>query len=341
MSNEGESVSGSVGTTSGPGGGVGERWFDARTAVLRSKPVSAAVDAVKERERLLAFFQAGFGLGWMLFFLFAPLLYIVTLSFWQRGTGGVIIQEFTLQNYEYILVQNVDVFALQFESLYLTILIQSLKYGVLVTAGALVLGYVPAYYLGRTVSKWKAALLLLVVLPFWVPLIIRYYSWILVLGNRGLLVAMLGAVGISVEGFLYTELAVVSGLVQALLPFMILPIYNSVNEIDGSLIESAKTMGAPPLRTFYEVTLPLTLPGVSAGVILVFILAVGSYMAPALLGSPSNTMVANLIEQTFGQSLDWPLASAMGVVYLVVLFALISVFNRFVGLDEVFGEGDG
>jgi ABC-type spermidine/putrescine transport system permease subunit I len=340
MSSEGESVSGSVGAATGSGLDVRERWFDLRTAVLRSRPVTAVAEGVQERERVLAVLQAGFGLGWMLFFLFAPLLYIVTLSFWQRGTGGVVVQQFTLQNYEYILSQNVDVLALQFDSLYLTILKQSLKYGVMVTAGTLVLGYVPAYFLGRTVSKWKAAFLLLVVLPFWVPLIIRYYAWILVLGNKGLLVSILGALGLQTGGFLYTELAVVSGLTQALLPFMILPIYNSVNEIDSSLIESAKTMGATPLRTFYEVTLPLTLPGISAGVILVFILAVGSYMAPALLGAPSNTMVANLIEKTFGQNLNWPLASAMGVVYLVVLFAIISVFNRFVGLDEVFGEGD-
>ncbi|EMA03103.1 ABC transporter permease [Haloferax denitrificans] len=338
MSNEQESTGG-VRTSSAEGGELRERVFGLRTAVLRSDAVTGVFDRITGRERVFASVQAGFGLGWMLVFLFAPLLYIVSLSFWQRGAGGVVVQEFTLANYEYILTESVDLASLTFKNLYLTILFQSLKYGVFVTVGALLLGYVPAYFLGRTVTKWKAALLLLVVLPFWVPLIIRYYAWILVLGNQGLLVSMLGWVGIEASGFLYTELAVVSGLTQALLPFMILPIYNSVNEIDSSLIESAKTMGATPLRSFYEVTLPLTLPGVSAGVILVFILSVGSYMAPALLGAPSNTMVANLIESTFGQNLDWPLASAMGVVYLFVLFGLISVFNRFVGLDDVFGGG--
>ncbi|WP_411966075.1 ABC transporter permease [Haloferax sp. YSMS24] len=337
MSSEQESARPNVPSSAFEGEDLRERVFGLRTAVLRSDTVTGVFDRINSRESILATAQAGVGLGWMLFFLFAPLLYIVTLSFWQRGAGGVIIQTFTLSNYEFILTQNVELASLTFKNLYLTILFQSLKYGVFVTIGTLLLGYIPAYFLGRTVSKWKAVFLLLVVLPFWVPLIIRYYSWILVLGNKGLIVSMFGWVGIEIGGFLYTELAVISGLTQALLPFMILPIYNSVNEIDSSLIESAKTMGATPLRTFYEVTLPLTMPGVSAGIILVFILSVGSYMAPALLGAPSNTMVANLIETTFGQNLNWPLASAMGVVYLVVLFAIISVFNRFVGLDEVFG----
>ncbi|EFW91016.1 ABC-type spermidine/putrescine transport system, permease component I [Haladaptatus paucihalophilus DX253] len=339
MSSEQESFGNGVQSASTGADGLRERAFKIRTAILRSGPVTGTFDRIKRHESILASVQAGLGLGWMFLFLFAPLLYIVTLSFWQRGTGGVIIQQFSLSNYEFILTQNVDLATLTFNNLYLTILWQSLKYGVFVTLGALALGYVPAYFLGRTVSKWKAAFLLLVVLPFWVPLIIRYYAWILVLGNKGLLVSMLGWVGIESGGFLYSDLAVISGLTQALLPFMILPIYNSVNEIDDSLIESAKTMGATPLRAFYEVTLPLTLPGISAGVILVFILSVGSYMAPALLGAPSNTMVANLIETTFGQNLDWPLASAMGVVYLLVLFVLISLFNRFVGLDDVFGGG--
>ncbi|KAB1190571.1 ABC transporter permease subunit [Haloferax sp. MBLA0076] len=337
MSGEQKSSSTDLWSSSFEAEDMRERVFGLRTALLRSSPVMGVFDRIKRNERILATAQAGFGLGWMLFFLFAPLLYIVTLSFWQRGAGGVIIQEFTLSNYEFILTQNVELASLTFKNLYLTILFQSVKYGVFVTIGTLLLGYVPAYFLGRTVSKWKAAFLLLVVLPFWVPLIIRYYAWILVLGNKGLLVSMLGWFGIEIGGFLYTEMAVISGLTQALLPFMILPIYNSVNEIDSSLIESAKTMGATPLRTFYEVTLPLTMPGISAGVILVFILSVGSYMAPALLGAPSNTMVANLIESTFGQNLNWPLASAMGVVYLLVLFTIISVFNRFVGLDDVFG----
>jgi len=175
-----------------------------------------------------------------------------------------------------------------------------------------------------------------VVLPFWVPLIIRYYAWILVLGNDGLLTTVLGWVGVASNGYLYNDVAVVTGLVQVLLPFMILPIYNAVNKIDDGYIESAKTMGASPLRTFYEVTLPLSLPGISAGSILVFILAVGSFMAPALLGGPSNLMVANLISRTFGQAFNWPLASAMAMAYLVVLFAIITAFNRFVGLEEVF-----
>lgn len=309
-----------------------------RTGVLRAPPLVKGIRWLKRRERLLATAQAGLGVAWMLVFLLVPLLYILALSFWQRGAGGVVIQEFTWANYQAILTQDVQPFSLNIDNLYLLILWQSVKFGLITTVVTLLVGYVPGYFLGRTESRYKPILLLLVVLPFWVPLIIRYYAWILVMGNEGLLTTLLSVVGLESSGFLYTELAVITGLVQVLLPFMILPIYNSVNKIDESLIESAKTMGAGPIRTFYEVSLPLSLPGISAGSILVFILAVGSFMAPALLGGPSNFMVANLIEQTFATNFDWPSASAMAIVYLVVLFGIITAFNRFVGLEEVFGE---
>jgi len=308
------------------------------TGVLRAEPVLRGIQALKRRERLLTAVQAGLGIAWMAVFLLAPLAYILALSFWQRGAGGVVVQEFTLANYQSILLEDVQLLGWQIGNVYLLILWQSLKFGFLTTVTTLLLGYVPGYFLGRTQSKYRSLLLLLVVLPFWVPLIIRYYAWILVMGNEGMVTTILGWVGVESGGFLYTEVAVVTGLVQVLLPFMILPIYNSVAKIDDEFVESAKTMGATPLRAFYEVTLPLSLPGISAGSILVFILAVGSFMAPALLGGPANSMVANLISQTFGESFDWPLASAMAIVYLVVLFTLITVFNRFVGLEEVFGE---
>lgn len=309
-----------------------------RTATLRARPAIGTIQFFKRHERMLTVTQAGFGIGWMIIFLLAPLLYVLTLSFWESGAGGVVIQEFTLENYREILLQNVSILGLEVGNTYLIILWQSLKIGFMTTVLTLVLGYIPGYYLGRTGSRYRTILLLLVILPFWVPLIIRYYAWILVLGNEGMVTALLGVFGIESGGYLYNELAVVTGLVQVLLPFMILPIYNSISKIDDEYIESAKTMGASPLRAFYEVTLPLSLPGISAGSILVFILAVGSFMAPALLGGPANTMVANLITQTFAQNFDWPLASAMAIVYLVILFALITVFNRFVGLEEVFDQ---
>lgn len=308
------------------------------TGILRAGPVLRGIQALKRRERLLTAVQAGLGLAWMGAFLLAPLVYILALSFWQRGAGGVVVHEFTLTNYRSILLEDVQLLGWEIGNVYLQILWQSLKFGFLTTVTTLLLGYVPGYFLGRTQSRYRSILLLLVVLPFWVPLIIRYYAWILVMGNQGVLTTLLGWVGVQSGGYLYTEVAVVTGLVQVLLPFMILPIYNSVAKIDDEFVESAKTMGATPLRAFYEVTLPLSLPGISAGAILVFILAVGSFMAPALLGGPADAMVANLISQTFGESFDWPLASAMAMVYLVVLFTLITVFNRFVGLEEVFGE---
>ncbi|ELY38886.1 ABC transporter permease [Natronorubrum tibetense] len=317
-----------------------DRWLAARNRLLQSDALVDGIRWIKDRRRLLATTQAGIGVVWMVVFLLAPLLYILAISFWVRGPAGVIVQEFTWANYHSILIQDVSLSSLEFDNLYLLILWQSLKFGFVTTVVTLVLGYVPGYVLGRTSSRWLPILLLLVILPFWVPLIIRYYAWVLVLGDNGVITTTLGWIGIERSGFLYNEVAVISGMVQVMLPFMILPIYNSVAKIDGSLVESAKTMGAGPLRAFYEVSFPLSLPGISAGCILVFILSVGSFLAPALLGGSGDLMIANLIEQTFGQNQNWPVASAMAIVYLLVLFGLLTIFNRIVSLDAVFGEGN-
>lgn len=316
-----------------------DRWLAVRSRILNSPALMNPVHWLTGRKRVLAAAQAGTGIFWMLLFLFAPLLYIFTISFWQTGAAGTMVQEFTLENYYSVLLQDVSLTGFDVGNIYLLVLWQSLKFGIAVTAITLVLGYVPGYYLGRSDSRWLPVLLLLIILPFWVPLIVRYYAWMLVLGESGVLSWAIELLGFGSRNFLYNELAVISGLVQVLLPFMILPIYNSVSKIENSLIESAKTMGANPIRTFYEVSLPLSLPGVAAGCILVFILAVGSFLAPALLGGPGDQMIANLIERTFLQGQNWPLASAMSFVYLVVLFVMITAFNRFVSLDELFGEG--
>ncbi|MFC4540988.1 ABC transporter permease [Halosolutus amylolyticus] len=324
----------------GSGREYADQWLAVRSRILNAPVLMNGVQWFKARKRVLATAQAGIGLFWMVVFLLAPLLYILTLSFWESGTAGTIVQEFTLENYYAVLVESVSLSSFDVGNIFLLVLWQSLKFGLSVTAVTLVLGYVPGYFLGRSESRWLPVLLLLVVLPFWVPLIVRYYAWMLVLGENGVISWLSELVGFGSQSFLYNEIAVVSGLVQVLLPFMILPIYNSVAKIEDSLIESAKTMGANPVRAFYEVSLPLSLPGVVAGCILVFILAVGSFLAPALLGGPGDQMIANLIERTFLRGQNWPLASAMSIVYLAVLFVMITAFNRFVSLDELFGEGN-
>lgn len=321
------------------GAAYADRWLAVRTRILNAPVLTDSIHWLLARKRVLATAQAGLGIFWMILFLLAPLLYILSLSFWQPGAAGTVVQEFTLENYYSVLVENVSLTEFDVGNIFLLVLWQSVKYGIAVTVITLLLGYVPGYYLGRTDSRWLPVLLLLIVLPFWVPLIVRYYSWMLVLGESGVLSWATERIGLGSRNFLYNELAVISGLVQVLLPFMILPIYNSVSKIEDSLIESSKTMGATPLKTFYEVSLPLSLPGVVAGCILVFILAVGSFLAPALLGGPGDQMIANLIERTFLQGQNWPLASAMSIVYLIVLFVMITAFNRFISLDDLFGEG--
>ena len=199
------------------------------------------------------------------------------------------------------------------------------------TAICLVAGYPVAYYIGRAPQRWRTTLLLLVMIPFWTSFLIRTYAWVTILKSEGLLNSLLMQAQLISEPLemLYTPGAVVLGLVYTFLPFMILPIYSSVEKLEGSLIEAALDLGAGPLRAFSRVIVPLTSPGIAAGVLLVFVPALGIYAVNDILGGGRVDMIGNIIENQFkGNARNWPFGAALGTT-LLVSFALIYWFvNR-------------
>ncbi|RYD63240.1 MAG: ABC transporter permease [Verrucomicrobiaceae bacterium] len=199
----------------------------------------------------------------------------------------------------------------------------SLWYAGLTTVLCLLIGYPVAYFIGRAAEARRNRLITLLMIPFWTSFLIRTYAWISILNQEGLVNGLLLHAGIITEPLeiLYTPVAVVLGLTYTFLPFMILPIYGSVEKLDGSLIEAAMDLGAGPIRTFLHVIAPLTRPGIVAGILLVFIPAIGMFAITELMGGGRVPMVGNVIQNQFLQARDWPFGAALGTT-LLVLFTI-------------------
>lgn len=257
-----------------------------------------------------------------------PVCFVVVYSFWLRAPTGADIPAFQFGNYAKFFK---DFF-------YPGIMLQTIRVSLETVALCLIMGYIPAYFFFRTESRIKPVLLLLIMLPFWISFIIRTLSWINILGDTGLINHVLMRIGILKEplGMLYNEGAVLMGLIQFLLPFMILNIYVSLEGIDKSLLEAARSLGCTEWQAFREVTLPLSLPGVSAGCLLVFVLTAGTYIPPMILGGPGNEMIANLIFKRIIGTLDWPFGSAISVILLTLLVIIIYTYNRYLGINQLF-----
>ena len=262
------------------------------------------------------------------FFLVVPIGFIIVYSFWIRAATGADIPAFQLGNYQKFFA---DFF-------YPSMLLRTLRISLECVALCVVLGYIPAYFFYQTRTKFKPLLMLLLMLPFWISYIIRTLSWINILGDSGLINHLLLTSRILSEplSLLYNEGSVLMGLVQFLLPFMILNIYVSLEGIDKSLHEAARSLGCTEWQAFREVTLPLSLPGVSAGCLLVFVLTAGSYITPMILGGPGNDMIANLIFNRIIGTLDWPFGSAISVILLLLLGILVYTYNRYLGISQIF-----
>jgi spermidine/putrescine transport system permease protein len=248
---------------------------------------------------------------WLAAFVVAPSAILLVYSFCERGEGAPVAFHFTWENYQRV-----------FSETYLTILLRSLYYAGITTALCLLIGYPVAWYIGRAPESRRNLLLTLVMIPFWTSFLIRTYAWITILNQEGLLNGFLLATGLINESLeiLYTPFAVVLGLTYSFLPFMILPIYGSVEKLDGSLVEAALDLGAGPWRAFRHVIVPLTVPGIVAGILLVFVPAIGMFAIPELMGGGQEPMVGNVIQNQFLQARDWPFGAALGTA-LVVLFA--------------------
>lgn len=261
---------------------------------------------------------------WLVVFVIAPTAILLVYSFCERDEFGRVVMRFTFENYARIC-----------DPVYARIFWRSIAYAALTTVLCVVIGFPAAYFIGRAREAIRQRLLLLVMVPFWTSFLIRTYAWITILKQEGLLNSLLQAFALTSAplDLLYTPFAVVVGLVYAYLPFMILPIYGSVEKLDGSLIEAAHDLGAGPWRVFSSVIIPLTLPGIAAGTLLVFVPAIGMFAVTDLLGGARVPLIGNVIQNQFLQARDWPFGAALGVVFLA-LFAVAYWLLRTRSSDE-------
>jgi spermidine/putrescine transport system permease protein len=255
---------------------------------------------------------------------------MLVYSFWTHGTGGMLIQEFTLENYARFFTR----------SIYSRILFRSFWVGLETTFFALILGYPTAYFLANRRSS-SNLLIFLIMVPFWTSYLIRIYSWMLILMEKGVVNYVLFNLGIIEQParLLFTPFAVVIGMTYSALPFMILPIYAVLRGIDQRLVEAAKTLGANDLQAFLQVTLPLSLPGIVSGGIIVFIQGAGNFLAPAILGGTGEDLMANVIANRFLEAFNWPLGSALAMIFLTVTVIFLIIVNKYVALEDIYGSG--
>jgi ABC-type spermidine/putrescine transport system permease subunit I len=256
----------------------------------------------------------------------APISLMAIYGFWAIDDNYLIQQSLQLTQYEKIVS----------DPLYLGTLLSSAGMALMTTIGSLILALPLAYYVVRFVSpRWRILLVLALIVPGWISVLIRTYSWNLVIGEAGLMNWVLLSTGLIDEPvrLLFTKTAVVIGLIYIYLPYMLVPIYASIERLDDSILEAAENLGAGPVRRFLHVTLPLIAPGIVAGCVITFIPAVGEYVVPNMLGGLKGMMYGNLITTAFS-NFDWPFGSALSMVLLVSILACLLIVGRFLNLNR-------
>ena len=253
---------------------------------------------------------------WVTVFLLVPYAILFCYSFWSVSSQQVIVHNWNLQNYLQ-LIRN---------PIYLTVLFRSMRIAATVTLLALVLGYPLAYYVSFHAAKRKDLLYQLVIIPLWASYLVRGYAWKTILGSDGVLNGFLQYLHITqrpVEFFLYSPFAVILTLTHIYTPFTFLPIYASLEHVPRNLIEASHDLGASPWSTFRRVVLPLSLPGVLAGATFAFVLTLGDFLAPLLVGGPSGIMISNIVVSLFGAAYNWPLGAAISLSLLLLVVGLL------------------
>ena len=262
---------------------------------------------------------------YLFFFLLLPLFLVVVLSILTRGTYGNVVYRLNFENYTRLL-----------DSLYLRILGYSLYTATATTLATILIGYPLAYYIARAGVRQRSILIFLILVPFWTNFIIRIYAWIMILRTEGLLnrtLLGLGAIQVPLD-ILYTPTAVLIAMVYEFLPFMVLPLYTSLEKIEMAQLEAAADLGARPWRAFWRITLPLSVPGIVAGSILVFIPAMGMFVVPDLMGGAKTVLVGNLIRNQFLTARDWPFGAAASMVLLIITLIFTLIYTRQSGFGE-------
>jgi spermidine/putrescine transport system permease protein len=258
-------------------------------------------------------------IAWLALFVIVPMAILFVYSFCSRDDLGRVVFEFTWDNYGRV-----------FDPIYLAVLGRSIGYAALTTALCVMLGYPVAWFIARQREEVRNRLLLLVMIPFWTSFLIRTYAWITILKSEGLLNGFLLSAKVipAPLEILYTPAAVVIGLVYAYLPFMILPIYGSAEKLDNALVDAAHDLGAGPVRAFSEVIVPLTWPGIAAGVLLVFVPAIGMFAITDLMGGAKVPMIGNVIQNQFFKARNWPFGAALGVVFTLMFIIAYALLQR-------------
>ncbi len=255
------------------------------------------------------------GLLWLMVLMVIPCLLIFVLMFFERGTyGGIDWSIVTLENIRRA-----------FDPLYATILWDSFRIAGLATIIALLIGYPAAYAISKAPPNLQTTLLFLAILPFWTNYLIRTYAWIVLLNPAGLINSGLKAMGLSPLPLLYNEFAVILGLVYSYTPFVILAIYSALQRLDPTYAEASRDLGATAAQTFWRITLPLTAPGVAAGAVFVFVLSIGNFITPDLLGGGKLQMAGNLIYDQFLTARDWPFGATLSAILIALMLILLFV----------------
>ena len=269
-------------------------------------------------------------------FLAAPLLILLSVFFLYPlialfPESLIADEKFSLEHYRHFFR----------EPLYGFILVRTIRIAAYVTVICFLIGYPVAYFLANLKNRKVSNLLMIcVLLPFFTSILVRSYAWIVIFQTKGLINSLFLTLGIIEKplSILYTEMAVIIGMVHIMLPFMILPVYSVLKNLDRNLLRAARNLGASAAKAFVRVTFPLSLPGVGAGVMFTFILSLGFFITPALLGGPKTLMISTLIEQQINRLMNWEFAGAISVILLITTVMVVAVFDRIVGLDKIYKE---
>lgn len=269
--------------------------------------------------------------GWLVLFVLLPNLMIIGTSFLTRDEANLIDLTFTFENYARLL-----------DPLYAKVMMHSFYMAIVATILCLIIGYPFAYIVAKMPVKWRPIMLFLVIVPFWTNSLIRTYGLKIVLGTQGILNQALMGMGLidSPLRLMYTETAVMIGLVYILLPFMILPLYSAIEKLDGTYIEAARDLGANKLQTLTKVILPLTMPGIIGGCLLVLLPALGMFYIADLLGGAKNLLIGNVIKSQVLNARDWPFGAATSIALTIAMAIMLyayyragKLFNKKVELD--------
>ncbi|EST53290.1 ABC transporter permease [Brevibacillus panacihumi W25] len=258
-------------------------------------------------------------LVWMGALFVLPMILMLALSFMERGTYGQVVYQFNIDNYIRI-----------FDPLYGLIFWDTLVVAVLTTVFSILCGYPLAYYISRLEKSKQQIWLLLVMIPFWINFLVRSYAWVIILRSQGVVNTILQSLGLIDEPLtlLYNSGSVLVGMVYTLLPFMVLPIYVSLEQMDYRKLEAAYDLGATPWKAFWHVTLPMTKTGVVTGSILVFVSSIGMFVVPDVMGGAKSALIGNVIQNQFLSARDWPFGSALSIVLMLLSLLLILLYFK-------------